>query len=70
MMTYDTKNACVSDSPDVVRVVRCKDCRYFGFYEYSGRHFCKRPLGMVSCVFTAPDDFCSNGKRRDDHDVY
>lgn len=46
--------------PDVVKVVRCKDCIYY-----------KRVLGAVGgwcdCEFTPfdmdPDDFCSHGKK-------
>lgn len=51
-------------APDVVKVVRCEDCRFdilredgtFGCY----RHFME---------WHKPDDFCSYGERRSDNDT-
>ena len=38
---------------DVVQVVRCKDCKYFGEFHHCGI------LG-----FCEPDEYCSRGERR------
>jgi len=45
----------VKASADVVKVVRCKDCK----------HYDGRPCGIVGWYNTA-DDFCSKGERRTD----
>lgn len=42
--------------PDVVKVVRCKDCIYYHpAYDADDK-----------TVFCGPDDFCSRGQRRED----
>lgn len=59
----------IKDAPtvDAVRVVRCKDCRYFGeMYsrtpEGNEWHYCG--IAIVSGVLA--DDYCSYGERRND----
>ena len=49
--------------PDVVQVVRCKECKSFGVYECSGNGYCKHNNGLGD---PNPDDFCSYGERRED----
>lgn len=46
---------------DAVEVVRCKDCKFLGFKDFSG--ICNGPkvYGIVQ-----PYDFCSYGERRED----
>ena len=48
-------------APDVVKVVRCKDCRRCGVYT-SGNLYCTHPNGLAD---PKPDDFCSYGERRE-----
>lgn len=45
---------------DVVEVVRCKDCKWFGRDLGYGKHDCKK-YEMPFCLET---DFCSYGERR------
>lgn len=45
---------------DVVKVVRCKDCKY-RYTLSDGRNFCKERFPMGA----RDDDFCSYGKRRE-----
>ena len=46
-------------APDVVKVVRCKDCK----------RYCKSAIGsddcLLLCVDVKPDDYCSHGERKD-----
>lgn len=52
-----------TNSPDVVEVVRCKDCRWF---EKDGFHTnCKI---MQFCV--EAEDYCSRGERREDAKIH
>ena len=48
---------------DVVEVVRCKDCAYYGGITFG--NICRRwsALNVKNC--TKPDDYCSYGKRKD-----
>ena len=47
--------------PDVVQVVRCKDCKHRTDATDSGNYLCNRKtLGLVR-----PNDFCSFGERKD-----
>ena len=48
---------------DVVEVIRCKDCAYYGGITFG--NICRRwsALNVKNC--TKPDDFCSYGKRKD-----
>lgn len=48
----------LGERADVVKVVRCKDCKHF---DHSG--FCKK-IGMNFVKFGS--DFCSYGERKDD----
>lgn len=52
-------------SEDVVKVVRCKDCKYFDSgTDEDGKLFFKC-LGWVYGG-TSEDDFCSHGERKDE----
>ena len=55
----------LEDTPaaDVVEVVRCKDCAYYGGITFG--NICRRwsALNVKNC--TKPDDYCSYGKRKD-----
>ena len=48
---------------DVVEVVRCKDCEYWGGITFG--YICRRwtALNVKNC--TRPTDFCSYGERKD-----
>lgn len=46
---------------DVVEVVRCKDCKYFGRELENGKHDCTD----FNLLYCSPDDFCSHGVRTD-----
>ena len=46
---------------DVVEVVRCKDCKYFGKDLGYGKHDCKK-YEMPYCL---ENDYCSYGERKD-----
>lgn len=48
---------------DVVKVVRCKDCKYNAFEQSHGTIIhCHKEL---VCKFRKPTDFCSYGKRKE-----
>lgn len=51
-----------SHEPNVI--VKCKDCEYSGVTEF-GKRYCSEPLGMLGCVPTEDDNFCSHGRRRE-----
>ena len=48
--------------PDLVKVVRCKDCARYGGAEFG--YICGRWSGLCTKNYTKPDDFCSYGERR------
>lgn len=55
---------------DYVRVVRCKDCKYYVLYELFGRSqgWCERLCDKFDKSLargTEDDDFCSHGERRE-----
>ncbi len=44
-------------------VVRCKDCKHYMLWEDSeDKRTCGKAIGLM---ISAPDDFCSYGKRRE-----
>ena len=53
-------------NPDVVRVVRCKDCKYWNIRE--GNDLNKKYFCAVDDMWCKParaaDDFCSYGERK------
>ena len=61
--SYECYSPDMSKIPtaDVVEVVRCKDCEYFGKDMGYGKHDCKK-YEMPYCLET---DFCSYGKRKE-----
>ena len=46
---------------DVVRVVRCKDCKHCDPENYH----CDHPMSTAIPLFRKPDDFCSYGERKE-----
>ena len=46
---------------DVVEVVRCKDCKYFGRELENGKHDCTD----FNLPYCRPDDFCSYGVQKE-----
>lgn len=49
---------------DVVKVVRCKDCKYYKQFKGMGK-WCHRRIRSDIEYQTKPTDFCSYGKRKD-----
>lgn len=49
-------------APDVVKVVRCKDCKHFG-YNLENDTLCRVVSGLSD---PEENDFCSYGEKRDD----
>lgn len=49
---------------DVVKVVRCENCKHGPVDDETGRRYCNNPLGTYGCVPVKDDDFCSYGERR------
>jgi hypothetical protein len=47
---------------DIVKVVRCKDCKRYVENKEAFVTYCKRGLRDV---YAKPDDFCSYGERKD-----
>lgn len=47
---------------DVVKVVRCKDCKHWVSPMKDDAHYCFQKFGLVGIV--AEKDFCSYGERR------
>lgn len=67
---YDT-NAILDSidsqpTADVVEVVRCKDCIYYEPHGRLGKCTSKRHLGIK--LIKKPDDFCSQGERREQNE--
>ena len=43
-------------------VIRCKDCKYYTAYDYTGKLMCKR-IGK-GMILPKPEDYCSYAERR------
>lgn len=50
------------EDPDIVKVVRCNDCRYFNDYFVS----CDRQGRWIVSIGDPLKDYCSKGVRRDE----
>lgn len=48
---------------DVVAVVRCKDCKYWGGVTFG--YICRGWSGMTFRNYTKPDHYCSRGERKE-----
>lgn len=48
---------------DVVEVVRCKDCKYWGGETYG--YICNAWSGINTKNYTKPGEFCSYGERKE-----
>lgn len=46
---------------NAVEVVRCRNCKSFGIYQYSGNGYCTNEYGLSD---PNPNDFCPYGKRK------
>lgn len=57
-------------SADVVKVVRCKDCKYLKPFtsQYGAGQYCECPCSFGGQGIKKPDDYCSYGERRDDRE--
>lgn len=57
-------------SADVIKVVRCKDCKYLKPFtsQYGAGQFCECPCSFGGQGIKKPDDYCSYGKQRDDRE--
>ena len=52
---------------DAVEVVRCKDCKYYGFWGKNGVNICERwTADPYEASEPKEGDFCSYAERRDD----
>ena len=49
---------------DVVEVVRCKDCKYWGGITYG--FVCRNFSGIDTKICMGADHYCSYGERKDD----
>lgn len=59
------------NTPDLVEVVRCKDCKHWKNTSYdtvTEDHWgeCRKPLGDYRYCETAENDYCSYGERREE----
>lgn len=59
---HEIRNA---PAADVVEVVRCKDCKYWGGVVFGYR--CRKLSGMNTQIQTSENDFCSYGERKSDN---
>ena len=59
----DALQIAIAPTVDAVEVVRCRECKYFGVYRYSGNGYCTNDNGY-GFPNQKPDDFCSRGERK------
>ena len=59
----DALQTAIAPTVDAVEVVRCRECKYFGVYRYSGNGYCTNDNGY-GFPNQKPDDFCSRGERK------
>lgn len=60
---------------DLVRVVRCKDCRYYYRHEFFGKPYFTCDIAnqymtgdIIGVGFEPPEDwYCADGERREDN---
>jgi hypothetical protein len=45
-------------------IIRCKDCKFYTAYDYTGKLMCKR-IGK-GMILPKPEDFCSYAERREE----
>lgn len=60
-----------TNNPDVVEVVRCKDCRFFDHSDFGKgeEYWCKHFVSTddyTYCHKVDEDDFCAWGERKED----
>lgn len=56
-ITFDQLREELRKKPDLVEVVRCRDCKHYTDGEVEYRHYCNEWCGQVK-----PDGFCAWGK--------
>lgn len=63
LLPLSAVRAAIAQTPskDVVEVVRCKDCEFYGENSL-GVMFCTKPAGLVS---TQRSNYCGYGKRKE-----
>lgn len=49
---------------DAVKVIRCKDCRYYIYSRIVDKRVCENVLGMTCCTVTE-NNYCSAAARRE-----
>ena len=54
------------NTADVVEVVRCRDCKYWGGVTYG--YVCRNFSGIDAKSCTEADDYCSYGERREQNE--
>ena len=63
----------INEAPtiDAVPVVRCKDCKHYSYEPSIHRYECNIFNGAYEFIGypTNPDDFCSYGERKDNHET-
>ena len=61
---YEKGKADALKDSDMVKVVRCKDCRYYAESDFNGEilHGCEANGGLLDCT---PNSFCSYGERKE-----
>ena len=71
-VTLEQARQAIKDCPsaDVIKVVRCKDCKYLKPFtsQYGAGQFCECPCSFGGQGIKKPDDYCSYGERRDDRE--
>lgn len=63
LVSLSAVRAAIAQTPgeDVVEVVRCRDCKYFGKDIGYGKHDCKK----YEMPFCLDNDFCSYGEKKE-----
>lgn len=59
---YASAEKCLDfwDVSDVVKVVRCKDCKHYLYDDFDGAYVC-----MQLSKYVKPDFWCAHGERKD-----
>lgn len=57
------------DGDDLVKVVRCRECKYGSANEYYGNVYCTVHSLLQEPWIRGPQYFCADGKRREDGDA-
>ena len=66
----DSARELIENAPtvkDSVKVIRCKDCRYYIYIRVLDKRVCENVLGM-GCFTVTENDYCSAAMRKEEHD--